>query len=126
MELDYDFVRELMIECADSSSLYGPSDKELMNFANARHASRAKLAFTVDRLFEAGYIQKASRYASDGPAIIMPGNLTWSGNEYLNNIRSNSVWEETKNKIKNAGISTSLTILGSVASSVIKAKLNLN
>lgn len=126
MELDYDFVRELLIKCADSNSLYGPSDDELMKLAATKSISREKLAFTVDRLYEAGYIQNHTRYSNNKPTIIMPGNLTWSGNEYLNNIRSNTVWEETKSKIKSAGVSTSLSVVGSVAASVVKAKLGLS
>lgn len=125
MELNYDFVREVMLTCANSKNSHGPSETEIRELAANNQISTNELGFTINRLYEAGFITNKVQYASDVPVMVAPGNLTWDGNEYLNNIRSNSVWSETKDKIKESGLSVSLQVLGSVASSIVKSKLGL-
>ena len=51
--------------------------------------------------------------------------LTFSGHEYLNNIRDNSIWQKTKEKLMAVGSSASVEIIGQVAGSYIKKSLGL-
>lgn len=125
MELDFDFVREVLIFCADSQSPHGPGDIEMREFADKKGKTVYQLAFTINRLYEAGYIKKKTSYASGEPYLVEPGNLTWDGNEYLNNIRNQSIWNATKEKVKSVGGSVSLSVMGSVAAALLKQQLGL-
>lgn len=126
MELNYDFVREILIECANSTNLSGPTDEEIRAFATSKDVSVNQLAFTVDKLEEADFISGHVQYSGDGPYFISIGNLTWDGNQYLNSIRSDSVWKETKQKVKETGISVTFSILTALATSIAKQKLGLS
>lgn len=126
MELNYDFVREILIECANSTKLSGPTDKEIRAFATSKGVSINELAFTIDKLEEADFINGHVQYSGDGPYFILIGNLTWDGNQYLNSIRSDSVWKETKKKIKDTGVSVTFSIMTALATSIAKQKLGLS
>lgn len=126
MELNYDFVRDMLLECANSTNPYGPSNDEVRSFAESKNVTIEELAYTVDCLHQAGLITNKAARASAVPYMFTPGNLTWKGNEYLNSIRSKSVWNETKVKLKSAGITASLELVGELATSVIKSKLGLS
>lgn len=125
MELNYDFVRKVLLTCADSPEFSGPSDNEMRKLATDNSVSFGQLAYTIDCLKQAGYIDGGIVKALSGPIAVKPGNLTWEGNTYLSNIRNNTVWKETKQKVKDSGLSVSLQILGSVASSIVKNRLGL-
>ncbi|WP_158682887.1 DUF2513 domain-containing protein [Lactobacillus sp. CBA3605] len=126
MELNYDFVREILLTCAASTHPMGPSEDEIRKLADDYEVSLDQLAYTVTCLFQAGLVVNKVAYTLSGPYLVSPGNLTWDGNEYLNNIRNTSVWEETKDKVKKSGLSVSLQVLGAVATAVVKNKLGLN
>ncbi|WP_369833368.1 DUF2513 domain-containing protein [Companilactobacillus pabuli] len=125
MELNYDFVRKVLIECADSDHPQGPTDKEIRAFASNNNVNLNELAFTIDKLREADFINGKVIYGGDGPYKILIGNLTWDGNQYLNSIRSSSVWKKTKQKLIDNGITASFSVITSLATAIAKQKLGL-
>lgn len=54
----------------------------------------------------------------------MPGNLTLEGHKFLDNIRDNKVWQNTKDIISKFE-NVSLNIISSVAANLISSKLGL-
>ena len=65
------------------------------------------------KLVEGNLITTKLRYASNNLQIYSV-NLTYQGHEYLNNIRDNKIWKNTK-KISSKLSSVSLEILKSIA-----------
>lgn len=43
-------------------------------------------------------------YADDGLLAFFVGILTWEGNDYLDKIRDNTIWNKTKDIIKDKGL----------------------
>lgn len=126
MELNFDFVRDLLIFCAKSPNPHGPRDTDMRKFAKSKGFSVDDLAFTINRLYEAEYITKKTVYGSGVPITMEPGNLTWNGNEYLNSVRSPSVWKATKDKISGVGGKLTFQLVTSVATSIVKSQLGLS
>ncbi|WP_197529076.1 DUF2513 domain-containing protein [Aeoliella mucimassa] len=51
--------------------------------------------------------------------------MTWAGHDFLDSIRSNEVWNDTKKSIANAGVGVTLAIITELAKTCIKQKLGL-
>ncbi|WEV40321.1 DUF2513 domain-containing protein [Lactobacillus sp. ESL0681] len=127
MELNYDFVREILIEIAKSNHAGGPTAKELIDFAETKGFTYDELAYTLARLFEGSLVTKLPTPVGDSYKIAPSvGNLTWQGNEYLNSIRNQDIWTKTKDKLKQDGIKVAFDTVVSVASAIANHQLGLS
>lgn len=52
------------------------------------------------------------------------GVLTWAGNEYLDKIRSNSIWNKIKNTLNEKGISITFESTARLATNIIADLIN--
>lgn len=85
--------------------------------------SQSELAYNVYLLVDAGFLdaEKILRLGS----IVEPlpsyriYHLTSLGCDYLDSVRSHSVWEQTKNKLKESGTSATLQVISEIASGII-------
>ena len=78
--------------------------------------------YTADKLAEANFINADVSYNIYGEPYILINSLTWSGHEFLDNIRDDNVWKNTKNIISKFS-SVSLTLVSNIASQVISAMI---
>ncbi|NVO88913.1 DUF2513 domain-containing protein [Lactobacillus rhamnosus] len=124
MELDYDQVREFLMAIEDSDNIHGLDQQGGSKFAEENDMSRDQLAYMVMKLKEGNLITGSVKWASNEPYWINPGNLTYSGHEYLNNIRDSKVWEGVKTATSKVG-SVSLSILVELAKQEMKKRLGL-
>lgn len=51
--------------------------------------------------------------------------MTWDGHEFLDDIRSDSVWSQTKSAVVNQVGSVSLSVLQEVAKGIVKGLVGL-
>ena len=123
MELDYDFVRQLLLHIEAKAPLQGLDDNDLYKFANDKNKDKEDLQYTIIKLVEGNLITAKLRYASNNLQIYSV-NLTYQGHEYLNNIRDNKIWKNTK-KISSKLSSVSLEILKSIAINEINKVIGL-
>ena len=126
MELNYDLVRDILIEYAQSEHTSGPKAQELIDFAAKKECSYDELTFTLARMYEGGLITKSPQLIGNSYKLTEPGNLTWQGNEYLNSVRTQNVWNEAKNKIKELGLKVSFETIAFLAKSIVAKKLGLS
>ncbi|MCX8721390.1 MULTISPECIES: DUF2513 domain-containing protein [unclassified Lactobacillus] len=126
MELNYDFVREILIDYAESKNVSGPTVIELLDFAKTKNKTYDELAFSLARMYEGNLISDSPILIGNHYKIVSPGNLTWQGNEYLSSIRSQNIWSETKSKIKKIGSKVTFETIVSVASAIAKHQLGLS
>lgn len=85
--------------------------------------SQSELAYNVYLLVDAGFLdaEKILRLGS----IVEPlpsyriYHLTSLGCDYLDSVRSRSVWEQTKNKLKGSGTGATLQVISEIASGII-------
>lgn len=108
-----------MLSIESSKNITGPLEDELLaNLSNYGEYDRNQIAYTVMKLKEAKYITGDVRWGNNLPAIISPGNLTYEGHKFLDNIRDDGVWKNTKNILSKFS-SVSLTLVSNVAAGVI-------
>ncbi len=83
------------------------------------------IAYHCDLLFEASLIKSYKpTYASDEIYFFSVGALTWEGHDFLDNIRENTMWNRTKNSIKENALPMTLEVIKSVATSFINDRLS--
>lgn len=78
----------------------------------------------VAMLIEAGYVDGRVIHTLDGFAC-MASDLTWAGRELLDNIKNDTVWQNTKRVVKEKGGSASIEVLTSLAAAFARAHFGL-
>lgn len=124
LKLDYDFVRQLLLHIEEKAPLQGLDNKDLYKFAADKNKNKEDLEYTIIKLKEGKLITANLRYASNKLQRIYNVNLTYQGHEYLNNIRDNKIWKNTK-KVSSKLSSVSLEILKSIAINEINKVIGL-
>lgn len=116
MKLNHDCVRDLLLHIEENLT-YGYYLE--VSEATLKSYSREELLYTADKLLEAGYLDgnKRNTINSSLPYIRITA-ITWSGHQFLDNIRDDGVWKDTK-KVLSRFSSVSLGFVGNVASQVI-------
>jgi hypothetical protein len=111
MKLDHDKVRKFLIAIEDSTDIHGLSEVEANQFAKENDLNREELAYMVTKLSEGDLITGNVKGASNRVYWINAGNLTYSGHEYLDNIRDDKVWSAVKKAGKGiASMSLSIAV----------------
>ena len=119
MKLKYDCVRDILIYC-ESSIRFGENlswqPLPLGKFCDALpEYSRDDIAYTLLLLEEAGYIEARISEADGGIYGILVYRLTYSGHEFIDVIKSDTVWKKIQSAISSIG-SVSLPILQDLGS----------
>lgn len=127
MKLNHDCVRDLLLYIEENLS-YGyyidPATVEIKKY------SHDEILYSADKLLEANYLDgiKKTYIGSQYPTIHI-NSITWSGHQFLDNIRDDGIWKSTKNVVSKFS-SVSLSMLCSIASqiitSLIKSKIDLH
>lgn len=87
--------------------------------------SNEDILYTCEKLYEAGFINvKMQKYITDEVPLIMILSISYDGHQFLDNIRSNEIWKETKTVMKKVG-SFSLDLMSQVAANLINNKLGI-
>ena len=117
MKLDFDIVRNTLLDIEENTNL---ENGLIFNKNNTDE----DIFYTLIKLKEAGFIDSYEIKVWSGIISIRVKSLTWSGHQFLDNIRSPKVVEHTKSAIKKVG-SASLQIMNQIASAFILSKLGL-
>lgn len=105
MKRDLEFVRELLIGFSEG--------KGKVNFTLSPEDQL--YVYHLDLLKQADFISfKESRHKSGMFLLDIP-KLTWNGNDYLEAISNDTIWQKTKDGIKQKGLE-----LGSVPITLVK------
>ena len=121
MKRDMDLVRSILIAAEKSD---GPLDvlKLCESGISARDA-----AFQVELMEAHGLIEAACKYSFEHmPTIVKVKSLTWEGYDYLDAIRSDSVWQRSKAAIKEAVGDAPLSVIKEVCSELASAMIKSN
>lgn len=86
-----------------------------------------ELEYTCLKLNEGGYIKAVTMSTLEfvSPRIISVQELTYAGHQFIDNIRNDYVFDETKTQIANTVGSASMNIISNVASTIILKLLGL-
>ena len=123
MKRNWDTIREILTRVEECTL---PTDMvRLSNFPAER---AAEISYHTALLISAGLVN-GQVSQTIGPEIkdFFAQNLTWKGHEFLDAIRSDSVWTKTKNIFTDQGISMTFELITEVAknaaASIIKSAL---
>jgi hypothetical protein len=85
------------------------------------------VACHVELLQEAGFIEAAvARSSREGCAVIADvDRLTWEGHDFLDSIRSDTIWSKTKAQLAQVAGSASLQVVKAVAVSLALKQFGL-
>ena len=129
MKLNYDCVRSVLLTVEKSKTI----DEELnLNplavetiFEQLPKYEDSEILYTIEKLKEAGYINAALHFAAGHFIDGAVSSITYSGHEYLDNIREPEVWRKVKAMLKNAG-ATTLPLISQAAQLLIGSQLTVN
>lgn len=129
MKLNYDCVRSVLLTVEKSKTI----DEELnINplavetiFEQLPKYEDSEILYTIEKLKEAGYINAALHFAAGHFIDGTVSSITYSGHEYLDNIREPEVWRKVKTMLKNAGAIT-LPLISQAAQLLIGSQLTVN
>ena len=82
--------------------------------------SMEQVAYHCNILYEAGFIRACSiQCASDHIELFAVGGLTWEGHDFLDKIRHDTIWNNTKNVIVKQGLPMILDVIKQVSQSIV-------
>ncbi len=122
MKLNPNCIRALLLYCEDSLTLdehLAWQPLHLLDFcASLPKYSRQEIAYTLYLLDEADYIETHIVEADCGIIDIYVFRLTYLGHEFIDSIRSNTVWEKVQSAL-NVISSASLPVIQELGSHFI-------
>lgn len=128
MKLNMDVVREILLAIEECPSQALSHDISFAVYARIREEfpeAHGDVGHYLELLIDNGFI-----YGSVNPTfsgnIIVVGQLTLSGHDFLNNIRDDGVWKKTKEQSSKVGGSLSLEMVKEVAKVVVRGTLGLS
>ena len=112
MKRDMDLVRKLLFK------LEQQEDEAGLIVMHVEGVDEQTLSGHIHLMCEAGLIDARDLSTKDGPAW-MPQRLTWRGHEFVEAIRSDSVWEKLKRMVREKTGGLALTALEAGAKHLI-------
>ena len=122
MKLNKDCIRDLLIYLEDNLSY---THRISTGSLSLKDYTRDELVYTVERLSEAGFINVSKICDEPCTPTYFILSLTYNGHQFLDTIRDNSIWKNTKT-VASQLASVSLPIIQEIAISFIKTKLGLS
>ena len=119
MKLNHDCIRDLLLYLEDNLSM---NNYIIANNLSLNKYSSDDILYTADKLYEAGFLN-CTRETEDEPIVVIH-SISYQGHQFLDTIRDNSVWKDTKSKLSKLA-SYSIPIIQQVATAITKAKLGL-
>lgn len=132
MVLNYDCLRAVLLALEKNLTLdddlrfYHINLSDILGFDELRVYSKKDIYYCIYNLIEIGFVDGDVKFADAGvPYYCYVNNINYSGHEFLQSIKSNTVWENIKSKLKPvAGLSISL--IAEVAKEIIASSLKIN
>jgi hypothetical protein len=129
MKLNYDCVRSVLLTVEKSKTIdeelnINPLTVETI-FEQLPKYEDSEILYTIEKLKEAGYINATLQFAAGHFIDGAVSSITYSGHEYLDNIREPEVWRKVKAMLKNAG-ATTLPLISQAAQMLIGSQLTVN
>lgn len=130
MKLNHDCIRAILLDVEETSSFNQFMRlPELLNLKRTSAFSDEDVKYSIVKLKEADYINVELTYGSNVLYDIDMGNLTWEGHKFLDNIRDDGIWKDTKgilSKFSSTSISIASDIASSVITKLVEKQLGLN
>lgn len=122
MKLNPDCIRDILLTIEEKTSYYNifSYDPETCDIERLKSYTEDEILYHIRQCNETGFLLKCSFTMSGSCHII---DLTPMAHRFLADIRSDNVWNKTKDTAKKVG-SSSLDALMKIASGVVTALIN--
>ncbi len=126
MKLNYDCIRDILLTIEEI-----PNRKDELILANFKSYNKLskynedEIQYNALKLLQEEYVIGEEASGNNTTTVLFLTDLTWSGHELLNDIRSETVFNQTKEKIIKSVGSASLTIFQQLASTIVLKTLGL-
>lgn len=129
MKLNADCVRDLLLTLEEESRY---DEGQITNrislhtmsqFPRMQKYEENDVLYTSDKLVEAGFINFDKSTASSRLYYSSYGQITYAGHQFLENVRSDSTWEKTKDIAQSIG-SFSINALATIAVNYISQSIS--
>jgi hypothetical protein len=119
MKRDLDLVRQLMLQI-EALPAAPPVQYRMSEIEDA------VLLAHLEMLIEAGLVNgRISRSQGTRGDVISVSGLTWQGHEWIEMVRSQSLWNEVKSAVLDGGGVLTYELTKAVASKILRARLAL-
>ena len=120
MKLNHECVRQIMLTIESDIPYSEQMHKgELLKHKNLKDFNESEILYSILRINEAGFINcRIHEGDNNSIYLLFLYNLTWSGHQFLDNIRDPEVWRKTKS-VTSKFASASLTLISNIAAEVI-------
>lgn len=113
MKRNMDLIRKLLFALEDR-------EEDLAESLTIDGYTNEMVAYHCSLLYDAGYVKcYDGLYGDDHLIDYGVGSLTWDGAEFLEKVRSNKVWNKTKEVIVHKGLPMALDVIKSVVESIV-------
>jgi hypothetical protein len=117
MKRNWETIREILSRLEDLPRT--DSTLQLSDFSPDR---RSEISYHTELLIEAGLIEGDMHgHLGPGPSDFFAKRLSWSGHEFLDAVRSDTVWAKTKKTFAAKGVEMTFDLVKSVASEITVA-----
>lgn len=118
MKRNWDIIREVLIKVEGL-----PSGEEL-RAEDLNEKDYDSVIYNMGLLLEANLVRGIDVSSHSGMSYILQ-SLTWNGHEFLDTIRNDTIWNETKEEIVNKGAGMSFDLLKALAIKLGSAYLGI-
>ena len=118
MKRDWDLVREILLnleECASSRGRLRPED--------VAGRDREIVSYHMQILMEAGLIIGECSRSIGAPLYCTAHRLTWTGHEFLDQVRNHTAWNRIKGVARERGLDITLDVIRAAAKIVMDSVL---
>lgn len=113
MKRDFDLIRKILLAIEEQYV-----DVALYNIKIDDYDKKV-VAYHCDLLYDAGLISNyKAQYANGTIHLFGVGSLTWEGHEFLDKIKSDTIWNKTKETVIHKGLPWAFDVVKDVVSAV--------
>lgn len=120
MKRDIDLIRSILQKVASCDDPFG-----LEYIPEIAGHNEAQVSYHLKLLHDAGFIEALVDDAFDQYPKFMEINLTWSGQDFLDASKDDSIWNKAKDLILKPGVSFTFNLLLTYLKEEAKEKLGL-
>ncbi len=114
MKRNWETIREILTLLEET-----PNTDSMLRLSDFPSDQAFEYSYHSELLIEAGLVEgQMFKTISGGPTDFFIQRLTWDGHEFINSIRSETVWGKTKGKFAEKGIDMTFDLVKSVATDI--------
>ena len=127
MQLNPDCIRDILITMEKQPFNHPVNFDDMLPLLENHYDSNV-VEYNALKLKEAGFIRAITSSDTEGEYLVTFFDITYSGHQFLANIRSDNIWNDVKEVSKKVGtnsVSALYQIASGVIAAIIKAQLGL-